>query len=501
MDRVKCGICGKDCAAKKDGEPRAHGCKAPQTTDTCEACGQLVPLRDDGVLMEHRHATRLASGAWAYGDRPCDGSPVEEQPEAEPAPPAAEADPFTSPAEVTPDDGDIFAEPAVAPPVRKVSDSTGRRDARGRYLVKDPATGEFQRFKNKNIKGFTRVTTFVKAASDSVALSDWGKRNVLIGAAMDPATAAKAWGKTHEDDKAFLNGLVEELSQVAGSKRAANRGTDLHAWAEHVDGGGKLEDVPPVYRNLIEQYQQALAEAGFVPVAGLIERTTMVQEFGGIVGTFDRVLFHEPSGTYVIADQKSGKTLNYGMDEIQAQEAIYARGVNQNGVYVWPEPGEAPETGYWTRPNEDPYEQDEPRRITVREDIGLIIHTPAEGEEAGRVRLVKADLVAGWEYAQECHSTRVRRSKKPVIEDWDWAPAVDVEAEEQAWGVSPEELGAALDVSPASALNAIARAVTTKAEAAAMYDQAVAAGVSGDVLDELVAIAMHRLANPSVSTA
>ena len=223
MDQVKCRICGHEGAAKKNGEPRKHACRAPQTTDTCEACQQEVPLRDDGVLMEHRAARRLPSGAWAYLPRDCDGSPVSEaaptvdtmddtqqdDPFEDPTPtdekgffpaayddecdvcdsaimvgdmirraqyggwecanhpePEEHTDPGPLPAALTGSqpEPDPFEDPT---PPRVPSDSSGDRTYKGRYLVAHAETGERVMFKNGREKGFLRVSTCLLYTSDA----------------------------------------------------------------------------------------------------------------------------------------------------------------------------------------------------------------------------------------------------------------------------------------------------------------------------------------------
>ena len=274
--------------------------------------------------------------------------------------------------------------------------------------MKDPATGDFRRYKNGKPKGWTRATTFNKAATDQNSLSDWGKRNVLIGASLRPDLVSKAHGLTHENDRAVLMSLVSELETAAGAKVSAQQGTDIHELTERWDAGQlAIEDIPKMYIDTLRLYQHALNQAGLRAVPGLIERTTCIQEFGGVVGTLDRVYLHEASGQYIIGDVKTGKTLEYGMDEIETQEWIYAHGVNENGVYDW-------NTDTWV----DTVRVDGGRdqTITVSEDWGIVVWLPVQGEHAGTCQPMKADLQRGKRHAQVCHDVRVQRSSKPKPE-------------------------------------------------------------------------------------
>lgn len=314
---------------------------------------------------------------------------------------------------------DAFSAPAAVAEKLNVS---GQPDARyewwGKqnrgYLVKLPETGDFRRYANGKPKGLARVTTFNKAASDQNAISDWNKRNVLIGASLRPDLVAKAHGLGHENDTAALMSLVAQLETAAGAKVSADIGTLIHELTEKWDAGViDFKGVPAAYRPLIKLYNDTLKEYGLRPVRGLIERTTYIPEYGGVVGTLDRVYYHERSGQYIIGDVKTGKTLKYGMDEIETQEWIYAHGVNESGVYDWNTDtwcppgsyGDSVQTGPWSVPS-------------VSEEWGVVIHMPVQGDDAGKCLLIEADLQRGRRHADVCHDVRTQRSNKPKPKPW-----------------------------------------------------------------------------------
>lgn len=305
-------------------------------------------------------------------------------------------------------DTDAFEDPVGDEPYTNVSGQPkpeyefwGKQN-RG-YLITHPVTGEYrtyEQYKNGRRKGWTRVTTFNKAASDSKALNDWGKRNVLLGAARAPKIVDRAYGKTHADAKE-LNRLVTELEEIAGAKVSADHGTEIHEITERWDGGQLEPDsIPPRYREALELYAAELQRAGLEPVRGLIERTTCVLDFGGVAGTLDRVYRHRASGRYVIGDVKTGKTLSYGRNENESQLAIYARGVNRHGVFDW-------NTRTWQTLADVVGEP-----ITVSEEWGVVIHLPVQGEHAGTCRTVTMDLTEGWQHARLCAEVRARRDRE-----------------------------------------------------------------------------------------
>lgn len=332
------------------------------------------------------------------------------------------------------------------------------------YLVTDPSTGQYRtypQYKNGRKKGWTRVTTFNKAASDSKALNDWGKRNVLLGAARAPKIVDQAYGKTHEDAKE-LNRWVAELEEIAGAKNSADHGTTVHELTERWDGGEltDLSSIAPRYRETLELYQAELDRLRLRPVRGLIERTTAVLDFGGVAGTLDRVYLHEPSGKYIIGDVKTGKTLEYAKHETECQLAIYANGLNRWGVFNW-------NTCEW-EPALNPAILDDP--VSVSPAWGVVIHLPMQGEHAGTCRGLRMDLAAGWEHAQLCYDVR---SKRDLLGDpplWDGTELVAA----QDWDLE-------------------FRSVRTSEDASRLWNEARAAGVEPLELQRLVSIAREIL--------
>lgn len=393
------------------------------------------------------------------------------------------ADEFLSPTPVGPSvtmpTADEFMDPSTGPRPKKINVSgqpEADRDWLGRYIVVDTELGDFRRTKKGDPYGITRVTTFVKAAANNKAINDWQKRNVVIGASLRPDVLRLAHGLRHDTgdedlDKVIkdkLDRIVGELDTAAGGKVSADEGTYLHGETEYIDAGIKQpEDCPAAYQADLKRYVAALARYGLEPVPGLIERTVSVTEFGGVVGTFDRVFYHRASGTYIIGDLKTGKTLKYGMDEIQAQMWFYAHGINQNGVYDW-------NTNTWG-PADAPWgESAVMRNIKVREDVGVIIHMPVQGPQAGDVYVRKADLVKGAGYAALCAS--VRDWPKSKVEDWVGLPA------ERPDGVLSY-----------SEWRAMFSEVSSSEEATALWRRAKAVGFSGVLLNDLIEVARQSL--------
>jgi hypothetical protein len=308
---------------------------------------------------------------------------------------------FTAPAP------DLFTAPApvaiVAPAEREDDPLTNRYG----YLIKDPRTGEYNRYKNGNVKPFTRTSTLVKAASNQKGITDWEQRNVVMGAVLRPDLLTQARGLNHEDHKDQLQAIARMLGEAAGSRSGSDAGTMFHTITEHLDAGtATLDQVPEEYRELARKYKAALDEAGFRVVPDMIEQVVFLGQYGGIGGKFDRVLFHEPTGTYVMADVKSGKSMDFGWSEIEAQEWTYATAYNEFGT--WDHKAKV-----WHKP-----------KVRVATDYGLVMHTPVKGKLAGQVSLLRTDLARGGRHAELCATVRAADSvqAKPVAwsapDDW-----------------------------------------------------------------------------------
>lgn len=500
------------CSAADGYAPHAFVWNSVAGESQCVACGEDNPVQPAPATHIHTDSTGVERthpggrdecelleccthpNGFGFMGCPCGASDPEQSgltatPEpAQPLPYPGSPGSITDPAQNEPDP---FTTPTVpAPEVNVSGQPNARYEWHGKqnrgYLVKLPETGDFRRYKNGKPKGLTRATTFNKAATDQNALTDWAKRNVLIGASKRPDLVARAHGLTHEDNRDQLMKLVAELETTAGAKVSADIGTLVHELTERLDGGPSFgfDQVPAQYRSLLMLYRAELAKAGLRPVPGLIERTTYIPEFGGVVGTLDRVYYHEPSGQYVIGDVKTGKTLKYGMDEIETQEWIYAHGVNLNGVYDW-------NADVWqfahdgclcTAACSPPYTDCQgPNAVQVSEEWGVVVHMPVQGDDAGKVMLVRADLQRGKRHAEVCHDVRVQRANKPTPEAW-----------------TGDELKAPETATPAFSVAQLRedafRCVTSKEHAAQLWQEAYDAGVPPEEMERLKELADARLA-------
>lgn len=279
---------------------------------------------------------------------------------------------------------------------------------RGRYKLPDPETG-------KPVSA-SRSSKFGEGIADSFMLDQWRHRMILVGVVNDPEILEKVRSGIRDLDpleavkerRTFLNDQAEKAMKAAGGDIRSGKGTKLHSYTEEVDAGTReLEDVPKEYRPDATAYRLALAECGFRPVKGLIERSVFCREMN-VCGTFDRVLecvrttdvldlngrmttIHE--GEFVIGDVKSGDNIKHPWLEILIQEALYAHAINENGVAVQDEPGGP----FRWAPLAD-FGVDK-----VREDVGVVMHVPYG---SGECKFYAADLITGWRGAKICKDNR-----------------------------------------------------------------------------------------------
>jgi|JI10StandDraft_1071094.scaffolds.fasta_scaffold67449_5 hypothetical protein len=189
------------------------------------------------------------------------------------------------------------------------------RDRWGRPLIL-PADPD-----DKKARAYTRVSTLAKALDDTTALTDWKCRQVAIG--LDARKDLRAMVSVAKGDRRELNTIIKAALDAAQSDAAANLGTALHSFAQHVDEGGDLDGVPPDYRPHIQAYQATMAAHGITPVA--CERFIVNDDIEA-AGTFDRLLVM-PDGRFVIGDIKTGSAAPAYALATAIQVAVYARGV------------------------------------------------------------------------------------------------------------------------------------------------------------------------------
>ncbi|PHQ49741.1 hypothetical protein BLA24_25975 [Streptomyces cinnamoneus] len=267
-------------------------------------------------------------------------------------------------------------------------------------------------------RGLTRVTTFIDAIEDKSALTAWGKRMTLLGAAREPAllTALQYLNPETREGKAALDRLAERAVTAAGANAKRERGTHLHSLSELVDQERELP-LGTSASDVADMAAYKAATAMFDVVA--MEQFVVVDELG-TGGTFDRLLRYTGPGPdgrlidgLIIGDLKTG-SVQYGALKMSSQLAVYSRGELYDHAAFPVDAEDAGELAAWKK-REVPanFAATAYSRIpNVNQDWGVIIHLPA-GE--ARCTLYWADLRVGWDAARLALDVRRARAIKNAL--------------------------------------------------------------------------------------
>lgn len=275
---------------------------------------------------------------------------------------------------------------------------TARRDRWGRYLVRPPD--------DTKPVGYTRATTVAKVLDDGGGLMPWkaamamtgmmrrtglrGRFEALLSA--HPDTGPWYGG---DDAKKAVKTLVEECAEAGGSSDRADIGTALHAIVEQINRGEQPSISQDSTRADIAAYQATLARYGITFDAELVEATVVLDAYQ-VAGTADGGIVHIPGLGDVIADLKTGASLDYSGQAIAVQLAIYANG----------------DAHYRQGLNDDGSADVRLPAPDVRKDIAVVIHLPA-GE--ARCDLYTVDIAAGWEAFEASLWARDWRKRKDLL--------------------------------------------------------------------------------------
>jgi hypothetical protein len=242
----------------------------------------------------------------------------------------------------------------------------------------------------------SRVTTFVKAVSDTWALNRWQQWQMLVGL-LQREDLYDLLRTLPTDDKDGILEIADRAMEAAKSNRVGftygeggnETGTALHAYTDQVDRG-ELVTARSIWAPKLENYTKALRDAALEVM--FIECRVVIERFG-LAGTFDRVLaYANPSSTVnplFIGDLKTQKKF-YTWWEIAMQLALYA-----HADAMWD-----PEK--WCYIDMPP----------VSWDIAIVAHMPMvhDGDDPDRVQLYEVDIAEGWKACQLVSDVRTLRS-------------------------------------------------------------------------------------------
>jgi hypothetical protein len=273
---------------------------------------------------------------------------------------------------------------------------------------------------------YTRASAMADfLAHDIIGLKKWEIRYLIPWLARSPDLIE--WAATLYYSTGPLTGTLpmeerkrigQQIDQIASMvleraaiHEAANVGSAIHEVTVPGHPGAPLH---PKLAAATKAYHQITS-----PFTRVASEVFVVNDELKVGGTFDSgYLSPEYPGCVLIGDTKSGKSVHQAEFEIQL--ACYSRGE----VYLG-----SPVSEGWDSPGTDAEEVFEDQRLTFEEFFGLpvnqkvayLVHVPVEG--APKPRVIKMDLVRGWDLAQK--AAEVRDARK-VIDKTGLGEKVDV---------------------------------------------------------------------------
>ena len=278
-----------------------------------------------------------------------------------------------------------------------ITDTT-RRDRYGRYLVVPPIGGK--------PTGYTRVTTVAKALDEGGGLAPWKATMAVQGVilrkglfAQWEALMATCGGDpwyAGKESKSECKRLVEDAAAVGGANDRRDQGSAMHTITALLDVGRTPGSLSDETQRDLTAYQTGLMEAGISIEPDCVELTVVLDEWL-VAGTLDRIVSVPGFELPLIADLKTGDSLEYSWQSIAVQLAAYSRA---NALYT-------------QGANPDGSEDIRTDMPAVDQHHGLIFWLPVG---SGELHIIAVDLVAGWEAFEQSMWARQWRNKKLAID-------------------------------------------------------------------------------------
>lgn len=280
-----------------------------------------------------------------------------------------------------------------------------------------PYVGTIHPVTGKLIGRHARVTNFIKGIADDFGLQLWMRRVMIRGVVNNQDLIEELQTLDVSRDSVRIDAICAQAKAEAGGDDASKLGTKLHTQTEYADRE-EWDRIDDEHRGRMEEYREAVAEAGLTIIPMLIERRIVHLGLGPspVVGTFDRIV-RTADGDHVILDVKTGsldpdKFLEKWL-EMAAQMEIYQDAVNTHGVYH-------PVRRNWTRVP------------PVNREYGIIAHLPAKGEGC---RLYTVDLAEGRAVLAALQELRQKRKAKGFVRAYERPATVDVDVSKLVEGM------------------------------------------------------------------
>ena len=180
---------------------------------------------------------------------------------------------------------------------------------------------------------FSRPSGWGKILDDDAALTNWRINTAIKGMAASPALSAKV-AALKDGDKKGMAKVQDEAIQAGRGNEASDTGTALHAMTERYEDPEDDFQPPEEFQADLDAYGEMMTRYGLV--SEHIEVKMVNVEYRA-AGTADRIYRLTkplvtpdgetlPPGTLVMADLKTGKSLDFSAPGYTVQLAIYAQG-------------------------------------------------------------------------------------------------------------------------------------------------------------------------------
>lgn len=315
-------------------------------------------------------------------------------------------------------------------------------DGRGRYEPERTSRGYRIENPDGKVRTYARATTVAQVLEDAYKLDRWHSMKTAHGLGQRPDLVALAAGHDIDADRSVYEELIDDAQAVSDVSSKANIGTALHRFAEQIDAGKPLADLPPEWHRHLDAYQARMEQIGFEIVHEHTEQVVALDD-DQIAGQIDRVLRATrdvevrlptrtiviPAEAFIIGDLKTGASLHFSRLKFTTQITIYA-----NHDITW-HPDSEQKNGGTRGP-----------RIDVDYGVAMIIHLPA-GDPTAPCRIHWVDLEAGYTALMCALQVRKLRSEaSQMIGD----PAEEHVTFEEATGEWLRGRLAAFEASPAA---------------------------------------------------
>lgn len=185
------------------------------------------------------------------------------------------------------------------------------RDQWERPLIVPPGGGKPEAYR--------RASTISEELEDHFGLENWKRRLTLEGLAQRPDLVQAA----HTANRREKTAIIEEALDQAGANIPSRNGTTLHRLTDMLDRTGDVPaGLPANIVAMLEAYEKATAHLEVLDT----ERFT-VQDKIKAAGTYDRRLYDSRHHLTLVADLKTGQSLEHMATKTPAQVAVYASGV------------------------------------------------------------------------------------------------------------------------------------------------------------------------------